>query len=466
MNRNLTVAAAVATALWGTSAFAQQGASGPTLAQIVNSATNSPGNTINVGGSSAIKNALTNSILNNFCGGAANATIITSNGTNTNFLGISCTPAAGQASNSGIYNVWLRYEGGSVTGYLPIVNNAPVAAIDGTTLTGVGNGFQITINGSSAANGNNDSFTSGGGGSLHSVIPDLGIGDVEPQALINNNYPKDYSTAVWGARNDLGLFGLASAGGLIDEVYAVYVDNNSAAFVNPLGNMKLSSQAVTAILTGKLRDWSQVFDINGAAVVTSSLAISVVNREYGSGSRAAADILLAGDGCSGASQGASQTLLQATKGAGAARYYATGDVLTAANSIAGSVTYASIDNAPKANQSLVWINGVTPNNLNAANGVYPFWVEAQYVNNATASGHDSTAVSSIVAGLQNQSTTAAIADVDAIPSNNGFNTTVHAVASNSGIVPSGGGSATVYINPFTRGGKTCAAPVFSGNTYP
>lgn len=458
MNRNFQVAAAVAAALAGGAAYA---AVPPTIADInaVPAA-----NTLYIGGSSAIKAALTNSILNNFCGGAANATVVTSNGTNTNFLGISCTPAVGQATNAGIYNVWLRYEGGSVVGYLPIVNNNPMQFIDGTRLTA----NPITINGSSAANGTDDTFSVSAGGALVNALNDLGIGDVEPKALIGNNYPNDYSTIAWGAPNPAGMFALATQP-LVDEVYALYVNTNSVAFTNT--TLNLSQETIANLLTNKIKNWSQVFDINGNPVANAPLAVTLVNREYGSGSRAATDILIAGDSC-----GSSASPTTLFNKASAVRYFATGDVLKAANSLPGAITYASIDSVPgtgnQANLKFVNINGVAPSNLNAALGTYPFWVEAQYINRAAANGHDAAAVNNIVSALQNVNSTASLQDILAIPaltSANGtaINQSVHANPALSGVVPTGGGNGvTVYINPFTRSNLTCNNPVSSANTYP
>jgi hypothetical protein len=293
---------------------------------------------------------------------------------------------------------------------------------------------------------------------------------VEPQSLINNNYPNDYSTGVWGSPNGTGMFGLA-AKGLADEVYALYVNQNSTLFTeNPL---LLSQQTAASILTHQVTNWSQVFDINNHAVVSGSLAITIVNREFGSGSRAATDILVVGDAC-GSGGNSSVTIFNK---ASATRYFATGDVLKAANSVPGAITYASIDNATgTGNQSnLVWVslNGIQPSNLAAAQGIYPFWVEAQYVNNASNTGADSIAVNNIVSAIQNEQTTAALADILAIPAvvnANGspanFNTTVHLNPSLTGLVPSGGGTATVYINPYTRHGVTCNNPVYTVNQVP
>jgi len=155
-------------------------------------------------------------------------------------------------------------------------------------------------------------------------------------------------------------------------------------------------------------------------------------------------------------------------------YFSGGDVLAAANLVPGGITYATIDNTQLtgAQSNLAWvnINGVAPSNLNAALGTYPFWVEAQFVNNAAAttnpSGGDSTAVKNIISGLQSQATTSALADINVIPNVANaagtpakFNTVVHANANLSL-------ANTVYVNPYTRAGVTCNNPVFSANTFP
>jgi ABC-type phosphate transport system substrate-binding protein len=462
MNRT-TVAAAVAAVLAGGSAFAQ-----PTVTQI---AAVPAANTINIAGSSAIKTALLNNIYINFCGAKANATTVTSNGTNKNFTGISCTPVSGAATNSGIYNVWVRVEGGSVSGYLPIVNNVAIKQIDGPSLTA----NPLTINGASTGNGVDDSFSVSAGGALIGHKVDLGIGDVEPKALIGNNYPTAYSTAVWGAQNQTGMFGKSGVA-LVDEVYAVFVNETGVSnggtspfTENPL---VLSQETVAAILTHGIKNWSQVTDINGNSV-SSAFPITIVNREAGSGSRAATDILLVGDGCSSA--GKATKLYDAP---GATDYFSTGDVLTAASSITGAISYATIDNdfanggsTSFPNMTMVNLNGVVPTNLAAASGNYPFWVEASFVDNSAATGADETAIQTIIQGLQNSGTTSSIADINAIPDLTLYGTTtqvnnvVHANAANSAITPTGG-SVTIYINPYTRNDVTCSTPTSDINTYP
>ena len=456
MNRKVSITAAVTAALSGGTALA----AGPSIPAInlIPAA-----NTIYIAGSSAIKNALTNAIINNFCGGIANTTVITTTGTGStdkNWDAFACTPATGQATNGGNYLVDYRFEGGSVAGYLPVVNGITVNQIDGPSLTAAA----LTVTGSTEANGQSDTFTVSAGGSFTKHAVDLGIGDVEPKAITGNNYPTDYSTGVWGAVNQAGMFNKPASGLVVDEVYALFVNETGGNFTET--PLNLSKDMISQILQGNVTDWSKVTDVAGNAVVSASTPITVVNREYGSGSRTATDVLIVGDGCS--SSGLAASII---KQKAAFRYFSTGDVLAAAGSVAGAITYASIDNNPAANLTMVTLNGVAASNLNAASGAYPFWVEAAYINNSATTGADNKAINNIIAGLQNQGSTAALADINAIPNiaaaNGGnFNTTVHANPSGSGVVPTGGGTATVYINPFTRQGITCSQPVDLANTFP
>src|SRR5215472_13304109 len=162
MNRTLPIAAAVTAALSAGTALA----AGPSVTAI-NSIP--AANTIYIAGSSAIKGALSSSIVNTFCGGASNTTIVSTTG-DKNWLAFACTPVAGQASNAGNYLVDYRCEGGSVVGYLPIVNNtAGVLQIDGPTLTAT----SIAVVGTTEANGQLDNFTTSAGGTLTRHAVDL-----------------------------------------------------------------------------------------------------------------------------------------------------------------------------------------------------------------------------------------------------------------------------------------------------
>ena len=84
-------------------------------------------------------------------------------------------------------------------------------------------------------------------------------------------------------------------------MYGIYVNG-----ANLEANMNLSTEMLTSILTKKVTNWTKVTDTTGNQVATVSTPIVVVNREQGSGSRTAADLLIVGDTCQRSSQRASR----------------------------------------------------------------------------------------------------------------------------------------------------------------
>jgi PBP superfamily domain len=453
MNPNSKISAAIAAVL-GTATFAGSAFANdvpPTLAE----ASGSTAVQLYVAGSSAAKNAILGALEVNLCGGIANATVVSSV-SNKNFGAVSCTPANGTAGADGntYYTVYYRFEGGSVVGALPLVNNDIVQTLDltknsfiacsaGTGSTGSGT-CSATVTGSSSANGTTDTFT----GPVTQQAVHLGVLDVEPAALATaNNYPTAYSTSAWGPQNPSGLTTLAKAG-LFDEVYGFYVNGLPA-------NLSLSTETLTAILTKKITNWSKVTDTAGAQVSSTSLPIVVVNREQGSGSRAAADLLIVGDTC--------QTL-QSTgikEPPTTVDYFSTGDVLNAASSTNGSITYATIDNAPvSSTQQLININGVQPNTLNAATGAYPFWTEATVaVNpNSALSTQQTALLSFITTTLQAIATAPHLKDINAIPGIAGNTGHVNVAGNGDTALNTNLGTATIYVNPFTRNQISCSVP--------
>lgn len=452
MNRNAKIAAAIAAILGtvaGTDSALAQVSNPPSLANAT-----SAGVTLYVAGSSAAKNAVLGALQADVCGGASNALTFTST-SNGNFFAVSCAPASGKAGADGntYYTIYYRDEGGSVVGALPIVNNVNINQLDLTQITSCVSSTVCnpTVTGGSTANGVDDSFT----GPLTKQPVQLGILDVEPAALATSkNYPNGYSTTVWGPKNPAGLVSLnGKAAALFDEVYGIFVNTKSTGANFTESPLALSKQMVEQILTQNITDWSKVTDVSGNPVTSGSLAITVVNREPGSGSRAATDLLIAGDTCE--AQG--KNLL------GTTGYFSTGDVLGAANSVAGAITYATIDQSAS-NMTQVSLNGTVPGNLAAATGQYDFWVEATVVTNpnVTLSPLQSAFVSYFTSDLQAIATAPHLVDVIANPTVGGNTAKVNTVGTASTTTVSGLGTATIYINPFSRGRTTCSLPTFSG----
>jgi hypothetical protein len=447
MNRNAKIAAAIAAILGtvaGTDSALAQVSNPPSLANATNA-----GVKLYVAGSSAAKNAVLGALQADICGGASNALTFTST-SNGNFFAVSCAPASGKAGADGntYYTIYYRDEGGSVVGALPIVNNVSINQLDLTQITSCVSSTVCnpTVTGGSTTNGTDDSFT----GPLTKQPVQLGILDVEPSALATaNNYPVGYSTTVWGPNNPAGLVSLnGSAAALFDEVYGIYVNTSGGAFTAPLS---LSKQTVEQILVKNVTNWSLVTDTTGNPVTSSSVAITVVNREPGSGSRAATDLLIAGDTC----QTQGKHLL------GTTGYFSTGDVLAAANSVAGAITYATIDQSAS-NMTKVSLNGIVPGNLAAATGQYDFWVEATALTNPNVSysSLQTAFINYFTSDLQAIATAPHLIDVLANPTVAGNTASANTVGTGSTTTVSGLGTSTIYINPFSRGKVTCALPVY------
>jgi ABC-type phosphate transport system substrate-binding protein len=453
MVRNLKVAAAVAAVLASSSAFAQ---GQPTPAQ----ASSSSAISLYIAGSSAAKNAVLAALetTSSFCNNVYSIFNPASSG-DTNFYAVSCEPTTSSglpsANGSQVYTFYYRDEGGSVTGALPLVTGSLINQMSLSGATGSGGSYTVSIPGSSATNGIDDSFASG----VFKAPVQLGITDVEPGALIVNNYPSAYKTSVYGHATAAQLANL-KAKTLFDQVFGIFVNTNSSLFSTAeksgqgtsTASLALPLQSITNILQGNSIDWGvDVNDLNGNVVASSSLPITIINREQGSGSRTATDIFFTSDSCNKVSQ---LPIVEST--GGTADYFSTGNVLAAANTIPGAITYASIDNAGSSfpNMTLVAIDGVQPSNLAAAAGEYGDWYEATAVtgsNYSSLTSDQQQAITFLISAFQTKATVPGGVDILANPNYNATSLPITGTASvNSG--------KTIYVNPFTRGGISCNVP--------
>ncbi len=361
-----------------------------------------------------------------------------------------------------------------MTGALPLATGAYIKQLDvsqgsASTVTTDANGqplYPITVTGSSASNGVDDSF---GGGVLttagptlgHGAPVQLGITDVEPGALVSNNYPSAYKTSVYGKATAAQLAGL-SASTVFDQVFGIFVNTNGLSLSD--SPLSLSSETISSVLLGAFgnTNWHSVPNSKGNPVTSTSQPIVIVNREQGSGGRTATDIYFTTDECNKVSV---KPIKEST--GGTADYFATPDVLAAANTIPGSITYATIDNAGSSkypNLTLAQIDGATASNLNAANGIYGDWFEATAVTNSSISPlstDQQSLVDFLIGQLQNVQTAPSAVDILANPNYNTSNTATG--VPNVGLPVSGtaysAGGKTIYINPFTRNGNSCNMPV-------
>jgi hypothetical protein len=426
---NLKVAAAVALAIGSVSAAHAN----PTAAQCA-----APGASLFVAGSSAAQNAFSNALATDLFGGSAN--LNTYSGTNGNFKAYCGSAVAGNtagiAANT-VVTVHYRAEGGSVVGALPVVSGKAIKFLDLSNAA-----CQVAspvVNGTSATVGTTDGWT----GCLTTHQVEMGVTDLEPAQFVTPNYPSAYSATVFGTASGTQLSNLTQVK-LFQQVFGIYVNTSGINGGGTGQALNLSKETVATILAGNYTDWSQVPSGVGVAAVSSvPAAITVINREAGSGTRTGASIYFLNTNCASSSL-ALQDLTPLADG------YATGDVLAAAASTPGALTYASIDNAGKTNMTSVTLSGVTPSNQAAASGQYDWWYEAAATKGNITSTGGTTLYNWLTGGeLGGHATAPHTAQINVIPLFDG----------NGGALAADTlGGKTIYTNPFTRSGKSCTLP--------
>ena len=392
-----------------------------------------------------------------FCGGTYS--LFSSTG-DTNFYAVSCAPLAStglpSANGTNIFTIWYRDEGGSVVGALPLVSGSQINQLSLAGATGSAGSYTVAVGGSSAVNGIDDSFTGG----VFKAPVQMGVVDQEPALYTGNNYPSAYKSSVYGHATAAQLAGLTQTP-TFDLVYGVLVNTNSSAFSpaekagqgTTTASLSLGRQTIGAILQGNQTNWNDVPDSSGNAVATASLGITIVNREQGAGVRAASDIFFTGDHCTTPLQ----TPIQESTG-GTADYFSMSNVLAAANTIPGAITYATIDYAGSSsypNLTLVAVDGVQPSNLAAAAGIYGDWFESQVTtgaNYSSLSAAQQGLIQGLITAFQTEATAPGATSVLANPN---YNTPSYPV-SGTALVISG---ATIYVNPYSRLGNSCNDPL-------
>jgi hypothetical protein len=446
MVSNPRIAAAVAAVL-------ASGASGYASAQVqpTPASAAAPSTALYISGSSAAKPAILGALETGLCGGTFSSFSSTGD---TNFFAVSCAPATSTgitgANGSNIFTIWYRDEGGSVTGALPIVSGSSINQMNVSGATGSSGVYTVSIGGSSGTNGIDDSFS---GGVMKEPVQ-LGVTDVEPGALIGDNYPSAYKSSVYGVATSTQLAGLTKTP-VFQQVFGIFVNTSGGAFTAAeKATLNLSKATITNLLQGNTTDWGSAEDTAGNAVTAAGTPVTIINREQGSGSRTATSIYFTDDNCNSAAA----SILEST--AGTADFFSTGNVLAAANIVPGAITYASIDNAGSfANLTLVSVNGILPSNLAAAQGQYDFWYEATLVANSktTLTPSQTSLIAYLTPQFQTLATAPHAVDVLAIPGKG-------SPANAATLPPTPNGSATVktiYVNPFTRGGVSCKSPLNS-----
>jgi PBP superfamily domain len=427
---NLKIAAAVAVAIAGHSAAE----AAPTVAACA-----SAGAKLYVAGSSAAQPSFATALANDLFDSGGETTISATNGNFKAYCGAAKAGNGASIPTGTITTVYYRGEGGSVVGALPLVGaGKPIKQLDISTAA-----CQIAApvtTGTSATVGTTD----GWGGCVTNHLVEMGVTDLEPTVFVPPNYPSLYSPAVFGSATKTQLAGLISTP-LFQQVFGIYVNTSGINGGGTGQAINLSRETVANILNGNYTDWNAVPSATGGVVSSTSQAITLVNREAGSGTRTGASIYFLGTNCSLA-PGSLSDPTPANDG------FATGDVLTTAAGKPGAITYASIDNS-NASLSIASLSGVTPSNLAATSGQYDWWFEATAQKGPSITSPSGTALYNFLVGgeLANVATAPHAVDVLAIPN----------VGTNSATVPvtaSTVGGKTIYINPFTKGGNSCSLP--------
>jgi hypothetical protein len=445
--RNLQIAAGVALALAGVSAEAAF----PTTAQC-----GAPNNTLYIAGSSAAQNAFSNALSTDLFGGQLE-TFSASNGNFKVYCGFAAAGNTAGITANNVVAIHYRGEGGSVVGALPVVSGKAIKFIDltqaGLPAGGVAS-VAITTTGTSAAQGTSD----GWGGPLTAHTVEVGITDVEPARFTGLNYPSAYAVGVFGSATQTQLSNLPKKA-LFQQVFGLFANTTGISTPGctvgsaagdcgqPGQAISIGSDAAANILNGNYTDWSNVPSYpTGAPVSSVAQAITLINREAGSGSRTGTSIYFGlNSDCNPKATGIISDPVPANDG------YATGDVLTTANATNGGITYASIDNnGSKANLTMVSLNGVAPNNQTAAAGGYSWWYEATIIQGTITSPGGAGIYAWLSGGeLSSVATGPHLADNNAI---------ANAVVANTATVPLTSntlGGKTIYVSDYSRGGNSC-----------
>ena len=486
------VAAALGVAGLGATGLAQ--AAAPTLAQCVGFEAGinpaPPGGAtvaLYVSGSSAAQTGMAYAMGNDVFGGVTNLTIIKANGANKinfqAFCGISNGTVAEFGGAGTQVLIYYRAEGGSVSGLLPILadgngtatGRAPNSGqINQLQLSGINQGAAVQsagpqgetvftiqaadITGTSVAQGPTDAF----GGAVQLKWSDIGVTDEEPGVFgpgngvtTGVNYPTPYNATIYGSMTVAEITAVGKTRGF-QQAFGLYVNNGIGA----TGPVILAQSTALGLVTHTFSDWATVPNqaTPGSAATAAATPVVWIDREVGSGSRAAFGIYFLGYGCGGSAKIPDSN--PANDG------WATSVVLAAVATTAGGITYASIDNAAPAGATKVALGEATlPTNLDSASNVYPFWFESWFVQNSKASTHNQDGHGTGAAVWTDITSNGRFVlehsaphsgQVNSIPNIGGTVTKnpVNALLTKDTI-----GTASIFNAAWTRGGNSCSAPV-------
>jgi ABC-type phosphate transport system substrate-binding protein len=327
------------------------------------------------------------------------------------------TTAASIAGDTLTYNE--RGTGGSIFGVVPVAQSSAQTMMTTTGCTNVG-----AIAPAATAFACSPISTT-------SVVPDIGISDVEPGLFYgsNPNLPAAFPTPL-NAADQAKL----TATPFVQQVFGVGVGSAVKASVTSLTTSQISS-----ILNGTYSDWHEV---NSA--IAAGTAITVCERTPGSGTQAGANAIFLNNPCAPLGQLGSvgTAVLNAS----------TSTLIACLNGNAGhAIGILGLADGPKAADTfaLVSIGGTAPSASNAATGSYPYEVESTINTRAIASYT-----------AEQQKLINALAGVFSDPASlSTVNTGLPAPAVNAlsaNYAPSTPYAATNPVEWGSRGGSTCA----------
>ncbi len=398
-------------------------------------AVNNPNYTLEltIAGSSAMRDATIAEFTNVLCqtGTVAGPFVSTqgtpsaSGGENPDFRALTCTLQnnLGVGTNT-IAAVYYRSEGGSVFGIFgnPFLNGGVPLPLNRLNIGPAGGAqpasFAVfeTVPQLVA-----DTQT----GAVIKDTVDLGVSDVEPAALIGENYGNEYTFIPFAAPSKTTLQSVPTFGAVVGEVYAPIVSNTggSSGFANGtgLGTSGLTSQEIATIFAGSATDWNQIPSAVAAGGVPASAPITVCRRDAGSGTQTVTSTHFLGTNCS---TGGKPFVTATTLTPNVVTNFATGDVLSCVSSHPGSIGLVTLQTAAKytgAAATQITVDGVLGTAVNAAQGKYGYYGEAYFIKNTQVTGAVATLVNKVVADLQsaaNVPASATVPNLVALPSHN------------------------------------------------
>lgn len=379
---------------------------------------------LNIAGSSAMRDAVIAEFTNVLCtsGTVAGPFVSTqgtptaSGGENPDFRALTCTLNAASGLSGTVVAVYYRSEGGSVFGIFgnPSLNSGTPLPINRLNIGPAGGAQPADFNVfETVAQLEADSQT----GSVIKDTVDLGVSDVEPQALIGENYGSEYSFIPFAAPSKTTLQAVPNFGPVVGEVYAPIVSNTggTAGFANTttgLGTKGLTSQEIATIFSGGATDWNQIPSAVAAGGVPTSAPITICRRDAGSGTQTVTSTHFLGTNCSSGGKGFA--VPGGTVGLNVITNFATGDVLNCVKNNAGAIGLVTLQTSAKytgAAATQVTVDGTLGTAISSAQGQYTYYGEAYFIKNTLVTGAKLTLVNKLVAALELASGTPASASV-------------------------------------------------------